>query len=63
MSATSELAVSPPFTQSREFWVLMGYAVALGGVALLPNHAVQESRRLRRRTGQPIRRPLFRKHP
>jgi hypothetical protein len=31
MSATSELAVFPPFTQSREFWVLMGYAVALGG--------------------------------
>lgn len=30
MSATSEPAVSPPFTQSREFWVLMGYAVALG---------------------------------
>jgi hypothetical protein len=22
--------VSPPFTQSREFWVLMGYAVLLG---------------------------------
>jgi H+/Cl- antiporter ClcA len=30
MSASSEPAVSPPFTQSREFWVLMGYAVALG---------------------------------
>ena len=30
MSATSEPAPSPPFTQSREFWVLMGYAVALG---------------------------------
>src|SRR4051794_27434770 len=30
MSATSEPGVSPPFTQNREFWVLMGYAVALG---------------------------------
>jgi chloride channel protein, CIC family len=30
MSATSEPAPSPPFTQNREFWVLMGCAVALG---------------------------------
>jgi H+/Cl- antiporter ClcA len=30
MSATSEPAPSPPYTESREFWVLMGYAVALG---------------------------------
>ena len=30
MSASSEPAPSPPFTQNREFWVLMGYAVALG---------------------------------
>ena len=33
MSAPAEPAdpaVSPPFTQSREFWVLMGYAVVLG---------------------------------
>jgi H+/Cl- antiporter ClcA len=31
MSATSEPAPPPPpFTQDREFWVLMGYAVALG---------------------------------
>jgi len=30
MSATSEPEPAPPFTQSREFCVLMGYAVALG---------------------------------
>jgi H+/Cl- antiporter ClcA len=30
MSATSEPAPSPPYTENREFWVLMGYAVALG---------------------------------
>ena len=30
MSASSEPAPSPPFTQNREFWVLVGYAVALG---------------------------------
>ncbi|HEY0815500.1 MAG TPA: chloride channel protein [Pseudonocardia sp.] len=30
MSATSEPTSSPPFTQNREFWLLMGYAVALG---------------------------------
>src|SRR6476660_756587 len=30
MNETSEPAPSPPFTQNREFWVLMGYAVALG---------------------------------
>ena len=30
MSATTGPAASPPVTQKREFWVLMGYAVALG---------------------------------
>ena len=30
MSGTTEPAASPPVTQGREFWVLMGYAVALG---------------------------------
>ena len=30
MSATSEPAPSPPYTEKREFWVLMGYAAALG---------------------------------
>src|SRR5262245_33179453 len=30
MSATPEPAPSPPFTQTREFWLLIGYAVALG---------------------------------
>jgi H+/Cl- antiporter ClcA len=30
MSATSEPAPSAPFTQTRRFWVLMAYAVALG---------------------------------
>ena len=30
MSASSEQAAAPPVTQKREFWVLMGYAVALG---------------------------------
>jgi len=30
MSATSQPEPAPPFTQSREFCVLMGYAVALG---------------------------------
>jgi hypothetical protein len=30
MSATSEPAPSPPYTQKREFWVLTGYAAALG---------------------------------
>lgn len=29
-NATAEQAVSPPVTQQREFWVLMGYAVVLG---------------------------------
>jgi hypothetical protein len=31
MSASSQPSGPPPFTQNREFWVLMGYAVALGG--------------------------------
>ena len=30
MTTASEPAPSPPFTQKREFWVLMGYAVVLG---------------------------------
>ena len=30
MSATTEPAASPPFTQKREFWVLIAYALALG---------------------------------
>ena len=30
MSATSEQGASPPFTQTREFWVLIVYALALG---------------------------------
>jgi len=30
MSVTSGRAASQPFTQRRDFWVLMGYAVALG---------------------------------
>jgi H+/Cl- antiporter ClcA len=30
MSASSQPSGPPPFTQNREFWVLMGYAVALG---------------------------------
>ena len=30
MSIPPGPAVSPPVTQKREFWVLMGYAVALG---------------------------------
>ena len=30
MSATTGPAASLPVTQKREFWVLMGYAVALG---------------------------------
>ncbi len=30
MSATTGSATRPPVTQSRDFWVLMGYAVALG---------------------------------
>ncbi|MGD9528049.1 chloride channel protein [Pseudonocardia sp.] len=30
MSASPEPAPSPPVTQNREFWMLMGYAVALG---------------------------------
>ncbi len=30
MSATSEPAPSPPFTHNREFWIFIGYAVALG---------------------------------
>ena len=30
MSATPGPAAAPPVTQKREFWVLMGYAAALG---------------------------------
>ena len=30
VSATPKEAVSPPVTQKREFWVLMGYTVVLG---------------------------------
>ncbi|WP_106096921.1 chloride channel protein [Pseudonocardia dioxanivorans] len=30
MSATSDPAPAPPFTQNREFWVLVGYGIALG---------------------------------
>ena len=30
MSVSSGPAAAPPVTQKREFWVLMGYAVALG---------------------------------
>jgi hypothetical protein len=30
MSASSQPSGPPPFTQNREFWVLMGYAMALG---------------------------------
>ena len=30
MSSSTELAASPPVTEQREFWVLMGYAVVLG---------------------------------
>ena len=30
MTATTGTAASPPLTQKREFWVLMGYAVVLG---------------------------------
>jgi H+/Cl- antiporter ClcA len=30
LTATPQQATAPPVTQSREFWVLMGYAVALG---------------------------------
>jgi H+/Cl- antiporter ClcA len=30
MTATSGPTASPPFTQTREFWVLIAYAVALG---------------------------------
>jgi H+/Cl- antiporter ClcA len=30
MSAATEPAASPPFTQKREFWVLIAYALALG---------------------------------
>ena len=30
MTATSELDVTPPVTQKREFWVLLAYAAALG---------------------------------
>jgi len=30
MSASSPPSDPPPFTQNREFWLLMGYAVALG---------------------------------
>jgi H+/Cl- antiporter ClcA len=32
VSAAAEPAGSPPFTQTREFWVLMGYALVLGVV-------------------------------
>ena len=30
VSVSSGPAAAPPVTQQREFWVLMGYAVALG---------------------------------
>ncbi|GAA4854833.1 chloride channel protein [Pseudonocardia benzenivorans] len=30
MSATSDSVPAPPFTQNREFWVLVGYGIALG---------------------------------
>ena len=30
VSATPGPAATPPVTHKREFWVLMGYAVALG---------------------------------
>ena len=30
MTATTDTAASPPLTQKREFWVLMGYAALLG---------------------------------
>ena len=30
MTATTEQAAEPPVTQKRDFWPLMGYAVALG---------------------------------
>ncbi len=30
MSVASGPAASQPFTQKRDFWVLMGYAVVLG---------------------------------
>ena len=30
VSISSGAAAAPPVTQKREFWVLMGYAVALG---------------------------------
>jgi H+/Cl- antiporter ClcA len=30
MTATTEAAAAPPLTQKREFWVLIGYAAALG---------------------------------
>jgi hypothetical protein len=29
-ATTGSAAASPPFTQTREFWVLIAYAVALG---------------------------------
>ena len=32
VSAAAEPAGSPPSTQTREFWVLMGYALVLGVV-------------------------------
>ena len=30
MTTASEPAPSPPFTQTREFWVLIAYALVLG---------------------------------
>ena len=30
MTTASEPAASPPFTQRREFWALIAYAIALG---------------------------------
>jgi len=30
MSAMSDSVPAPPFTQNREFWVLVGYGIALG---------------------------------
>lgn len=30
MNATSDSVPAPPFTQNREFWVLVGYGIALG---------------------------------
>ena len=49
MTTASEPAPSPPFTQTREFWVLIAYALVLGVFGAFASLRVHGSGRVRRR--------------